>query len=43
VEAGQTAGLINDILPAAEVMHRLVTEAEAVRRRLTGQPAAVPA
>jgi enoyl-[acyl-carrier protein] reductase II len=38
VEAGQTAGLIDDILPAAEVMRRLVAEAEAVRRRLAGLP-----
>jgi enoyl-[acyl-carrier protein] reductase II len=34
VEAGQTAGLIDAILPAAEVMRRLVEEAEAARRRL---------
>ena len=36
VEAGQAAGLIPDILPAAEVVRRLVAEAEAVRRRLAG-------
>ena len=40
VEAGQTAGLIDDIPPAAEVMRRLVAEAEAVRRRLAGLPEA---
>jgi enoyl-[acyl-carrier protein] reductase II len=34
VEAGQTAGLIDAILPAAEVMRRLVEEAEVARRRL---------
>lgn len=34
VEAGQTAGLIDAILPAAEVMRRLVAEAEAARMRL---------
>jgi enoyl-[acyl-carrier protein] reductase II len=39
VEAGQAAGLITDILPAAEVVRRLVAEAEAVRRRLAGEPA----
>jgi enoyl-[acyl-carrier protein] reductase II len=39
VEAGQTAGLISEILPAAEVMQRLVAEAEAARRRLLGLPA----
>ncbi|WP_426955535.1 NAD(P)H-dependent flavin oxidoreductase [Muricoccus radiodurans] len=36
VEAGQTVGLIDEILPAAEVVRRLVEEAEAVRLRLTG-------
>jgi enoyl-[acyl-carrier protein] reductase II len=36
VEAGQTAGLIDDISPAADVVHRLVAEAEAVRLRLAG-------
>ncbi len=42
VEAGQTAGLINDIPPAAELVRRLVAEAEAVRLRLAGalEPAA---
>jgi enoyl-[acyl-carrier protein] reductase II len=39
VEAGQAAGLITDILPAAEVVRRLVAEAEAARRRLAGEPA----
>jgi enoyl-[acyl-carrier protein] reductase II len=34
VEAGQSAGLVHDILPAAEVMRRLVNELEAARRRL---------
>jgi enoyl-[acyl-carrier protein] reductase II len=34
VEAGQSAGLVNDILPAAEVLRRLVGEAEEARRRL---------
>ena len=34
VEAGQSAGLVDDILPAAELMRRLVTEAEEARRRL---------
>lgn len=34
VEAGQSAGLVDDILPAAEVMRRLVAEAEAARQRL---------
>ncbi len=38
VEAGQTAGLIDDIPPAAEVMRRLVAEVEEVRRRLLGLP-----
>ncbi|MBE9607339.1 nitronate monooxygenase [Acetobacteraceae bacterium H6797] len=38
VEAGQSAGLIGEILPAAEVMKRLVAEAEATRRRLLGLP-----
>jgi enoyl-[acyl-carrier protein] reductase II len=40
VEAGQTAGLIDDIPPAAELVHRLVAEAEAVRRHLAGGVAA---
>jgi enoyl-[acyl-carrier protein] reductase II len=34
VEAGQSAGLVNEILPAAEVMRRLVNELEQARRRL---------
>ena len=34
VEAGQSAGLIDDILPAAEIMQRLVQELEQARRRL---------
>ena len=34
VEAGQSAGLVHEILPAAEVMRRLVNELEAARRRL---------
>jgi enoyl-[acyl-carrier protein] reductase II len=34
VEAGQSAGLVDEILPAAEVMHRLVAELEEARRRL---------
>jgi len=33
-EAGQSAGLIDEILPAAEVMRRLVEELEQARRRL---------
>jgi enoyl-[acyl-carrier protein] reductase II len=36
VEAGQAAGLIDEILPAAEVVRRLVAEAEAARLRLAG-------
>jgi enoyl-[acyl-carrier protein] reductase II len=36
VEAGQTAGLIDDVPPAGELVRRLVAEAEAVRRRLAG-------
>lgn len=36
VEAGQTAGLIDDILPAETLVQRLVMEAEAVRLRLAG-------
>ena len=35
-EAGQTAGLIDDILPAGVVVQKLVDEAAAVRRRLMG-------
>jgi enoyl-[acyl-carrier protein] reductase II len=34
VEAGQSAGLVDEILPAAEVMRRLVAELEHARRRL---------
>jgi len=34
VEAGQSAGLVDDILPAAEVMKRLVLELEQARNRL---------
>lgn len=33
VEAGQSAGLVEEILPAAEVMRRLVSELEAARKR----------
>ncbi len=36
VEAGQSVGLIDAILPAAEVVRRLVAEAEEAGRRLTG-------
>jgi len=35
VEAGQSAGLVDEILPAAEVMRRLVAEAEMARKRLS--------
>jgi enoyl-[acyl-carrier protein] reductase II len=35
VEAGQSAGLVDDILPAAEVMKRLVQELEQARKRLS--------
>ena len=34
VEAGQSAGLIDDIVPAAELFKRLVRETEEARRRL---------
>ena len=34
VEAGQSAGLVDEILPAAEVMRRLVAELGEARRRL---------
>ena len=34
VEAGQSAGLVDEILPAAEVMRRLVAELEEARQRL---------
>lgn len=43
VEAGQSAGLIDDILPAGEVMRRLVAEVEMVRRRLGGASGEVAA
>jgi enoyl-[acyl-carrier protein] reductase II len=36
VEAGQSAGLVDDILGAEELVHRLVAEAEAARLRLCG-------
>ena len=36
LEAGQSAGLVDEILPAAEVMRRLVTEVEIARKRLAG-------
>lgn len=35
VEAGQSAGLVDEILPAAEVFHRLVAEVEEARKRLS--------
>jgi enoyl-[acyl-carrier protein] reductase II len=35
VEAGQSAGLVDEILPAAEVMRRLVAELEQARQRLS--------
>ena len=34
VEAGQSAGLVDDILPAAQIMQRLVQELEQARKRL---------
>ena len=34
VEAGQSAGLVHDIVPAGELVRRLVAELEAARRRL---------
>lgn len=34
VEAGQSAGLVNDILPAADVVKRLIAELEEARKRL---------
>jgi enoyl-[acyl-carrier protein] reductase II len=34
VEAGQSAGLVDEILPAAEVVKRLVAELEQARQRL---------
>ncbi|MFF9489330.1 NAD(P)H-dependent flavin oxidoreductase [Streptomyces sp. NPDC014676] len=33
---GQTAGLVRDIVPAAELVHRLITEAETTLRALAG-------
>jgi enoyl-[acyl-carrier protein] reductase II len=36
VEAGQSAGLVDDILPAGELFRRLVAETEAARQRLAG-------
>jgi len=36
VEAGQSAGLVEEILPAAEVVRRLVAELEEARQRLAG-------
>jgi enoyl-[acyl-carrier protein] reductase II len=35
VEAGQSAGLVHDIVPAGELLKRLVTEMEAARERLS--------
>jgi enoyl-[acyl-carrier protein] reductase II len=35
VEAGQSAGLVHDIVPAGELVQRLVREMEDARRRLT--------
>jgi enoyl-[acyl-carrier protein] reductase II len=37
VEAGQSAGLVEDILPAAELFRRLVRETEEARRRLASR------
>ena len=34
VEAGQSAGLVDDIVPAAELLRRLVRETEEARKRL---------
>jgi enoyl-[acyl-carrier protein] reductase II len=34
LEAGQSAGLVDEILPAGEVMRRLVAELEEARKRL---------
>nr|WP_294865191.1 nitronate monooxygenase [uncultured Pseudogulbenkiania sp.] len=36
VEVGQVAGLIDELVPAGELLHRLVAEAEATRNRLLG-------
>jgi enoyl-[acyl-carrier protein] reductase II len=37
---GQTAGMIHDILPAAEIIGRIIAEAEATLRKLARQPPA---
>ncbi len=34
VEAGQSAGLVDDMVPAGELLRRLVAETEAARKRL---------
>jgi enoyl-[acyl-carrier protein] reductase II len=36
IEAGQSAGLVTDIVPAGELLKRLVAEMEEARRRLAG-------
>jgi enoyl-[acyl-carrier protein] reductase II len=36
LEAGQSAGLVNEIVPAGELLRRLVAETEEARRRLAG-------
>ena len=36
-EAGQSAGLIDDIVPAGELVERLVRECEAARAALNGK------
>jgi len=36
LEAGQSSGLIREILPAAEVVRRMVSEYEAARAQLPG-------
>jgi enoyl-[acyl-carrier protein] reductase II len=36
VEAGQSAGLVDDIVPAGELLRRLVRELDEARRRLAG-------
>ncbi len=33
---GQTAGLISEVLPAGEIVHRLIVEAEGTLRRASG-------
>jgi enoyl-[acyl-carrier protein] reductase II len=43
VEAGQSAGLIDDIPAAGDVVRQLVAEAAATRRRLLGLAETVPA